>query len=143
MITVCGDYGDKYWVSDLMLTCFGKLCEILGRNDMAVEYADSMDNAQMKDPMSGVETEAEVAKNRQVDFLFVLYRDDMRKNKLFYVFRHLSNILPPHIFLIFVATFAPDEALTEEEKDSLRQRYHCAVISERDIRTGNIPFLST
>ena len=132
MITVCGKYGDRYWVSDLMLTCFGKLCEVLGRYDIAVEYADSMDNAQMREPIAGIETEARMAEDNQVDFLFVLYRDDIRRKKLFHVFRHLRRALPGHIHLVFVATFSHDGAFTEEERKILTQDCLCSLLSEKD-----------
>lgn len=142
MITVCGEFGNKYWVSDLLLTCLGELCETLGRNGIVVEYADSMDNAQMRDPINSVEIEARYAAEKKVDFLFILYRDDKHENNLYSVFSHLREILPQHISLVLVAVFSPDTALISEEKEVL-MRARCVFLSEQEIRNRDIPFLST
>src|SRR5438309_36455 len=45
MITVCGQYGGNYWVSDLLLITFAKLCQCLVAAKTDVVYADSVDDA--------------------------------------------------------------------------------------------------
>lgn len=121
MITVCGDFGDKYWVSDIMLTSVTKLANALGQNDCEVVYADSMDNAQMIDPVRGIGMEANLARKNDADILFIIYKDEGSLNNLYAVFSHLRDVLSRHIVLVLV-DIGNKEALRDELKILLNQR---------------------
>gem|GEM_PF-4058553 len=140
MVTVMGDYGDHYWISDLLLIYFGKLCELLGRNDVSVVYADSVDNAQMKDPIRGIGIEARFANERRVNFLFVFFRDENPgKNVLFGVFRYLRQALRPQVKLILIDTRQGQGSLTEDEKKILSHSRDCVFLSAEKITEGKLP----
>ena len=120
MITVCGEFGSRYWVSDLMLTCLAKLASALGQNGCEVIYADSMDNAQMRNPARDIKIEADMAKGNNVDILFVIYKDEARSNNLFAVFDNLRDFLPRRIALVLV-DIGNNDAMTGEQKALLSQ----------------------
>lgn len=114
MITVCGDFGDRHWVSDIMLTSVAKLSNALGQNGCEVVYADSMDNAQMANPVKSVEIEANISQKSNADILFVIHRDAERKNNLYSVFKRLRELLSRKTVLVLI-DIGNSRALTTKE----------------------------
>ena len=119
MITVCGKYGDGYWVSDLMLTLIAKLSQRLAKRGVEVIYADSVNNAQMQE-IDGILCEARLANVYQVDTLFLIYRDEQSRGtgKLFRRFALLRSCLSTNIQLVLVDSFS-HPSLTTVECDKL------------------------
>jgi len=100
MITVCCNFGSKYWVPDIVFTCIARLSSALGQNGYEVVYADSMDSMHMR----SFAAEADFARDQLNGngILFVIYKDELRENNLYAAFDHLREVLPRRIALVLI-----------------------------------------
>ena len=120
MITVCGKYGDRYWVSDLLLIVVTALSQTLAKKGIDVVYADSVDNAQMS-TVDGIGVEGSLALRHGVDMLFLVYRDEesVGTGKLLKRFHYLRSSLDPSIKLVLVDSFPSTPSLSREDQSIL------------------------
>lgn len=123
MITICGDFSDRYRISDVLLTHLARLANALGQNDCEVVYADSMDyplEPQIKNQVKNIEACVGLAVAADADTLFVIYRGEKGKNNLYASFKQLRELLPRKTALVLI-NLGKEEALTRRERVLLAQ----------------------
>src|SRR5690348_3678426 len=97
-LNVMGDFGDKHWVSDLLLTAVAEISQLMAKHDITVVYVDSLDNGgvaltipRRADSLVGL---FQNIRGGTKDILCILYSDPRQELQLADTFAEIRRRLP-------------------------------------------------